>query len=123
MSIKQTTTPSAFQKFVGSTLGRWVITAVLTAITFGLLVLFMVLGVNNDMPFLIIVPLAIFAIFGWKSLNRIQPDMFLFLSFAGWAIYILVKFILSCVVGSIATPIFIGKKISVSVRDIQKDSR
>lgn len=41
---------------------------------------------------------------GWQFLNKITPSMFLFLSFAGWVVYFLVKTILSFMIGFIALP-------------------
>lgn len=37
--------------------------------------------------------------YGWSLLNKITPSMFLWLSWVGWLIYILIKLILSYVVG------------------------
>lgn len=55
------------------------------------------------------------AIFGWKSLNQIQPVMFLWLSFVGWIIYFVVKFILAALVGLFVTPWMLGKKIGLMI--------
>lgn len=47
----------------------------------------------------------IFAFFGWKSLNKIQPSMFIWMPFIGWIIYFLIKFLLSTIVGLFVTPV------------------
>lgn len=52
---------------------------------------------------------------GWKVLNKIQPNMFLFLPLIGWVIYFLIKFSLAYFVGLVAFPVNIyrywkGKK-------------
>ena len=52
------------------------------------------------------------AIFGWLSLNRIQPSMFLWLSWGGWFAYIINKFVLSALIGLFVTPWYISKLIN-----------
>jgi hypothetical protein len=42
---------------------------------------------------------------GWKIVTFIQPKMFLFMSFGGWVVYFLIKFVLSCFAGIVALPI------------------
>ena len=53
----------------------------------------------------------VFAYFGWKMLNRIQPAMFIWMPLIGWAIYFAVKFILSALIGAFVAPVVIAKKI------------
>jgi hypothetical protein len=48
---------------------------------------------------------------GWKVVTFIQPKMFLFLSFGGWVVYFLIKFVISCFVGIVALPIGLIKLI------------
>ena len=48
---------------------------------------------------------------GWKAITFLQPKMFLFLSFMGWFIYFLIKFILSVFVGLVALPLGLIKLI------------
>lgn len=42
---------------------------------------------------------------GWKTLNRITPQMFLFMSFMGWAFYFLIKGFSSLFVGLVSLPL------------------
>lgn len=42
---------------------------------------------------------------GWKTLNRITPDIFLFLPIVGWLIFFMAKFLLSIIVGVFMLPI------------------
>lgn len=42
---------------------------------------------------------------GWKSLNRITPNIFLFLPILGWVLFFIVKFLLSIAVGLIMLPV------------------
>lgn len=51
----------------------------------------------------------IFAFFGWRALNKIQPAMFVWMPLIGWVIYFYVKFILSAIVGVFVTPVVIFK--------------
>ena len=56
---------------------------------------------------------------GWKIITFIQPRMFLFLSFFGWLIYFLIKFILAYFIGIVALPIGLVKMI-VSIASAKK---
>lgn len=47
----------------------------------------------------------VFTVNGWQWLNRIQPNMFLFLPIVGWLIYFFVKFIIALWVGFVAFPV------------------
>ena len=42
--------------------------------------------------------------FGWSTLNKITPHIFLFLSWIGWIIYLSAKFTLSMMIGMFVTP-------------------
>ena len=42
---------------------------------------------------------------GWKALNRITPNIFLFLPIIGWVIYFVLKIFLSGVIGVFLLPI------------------
>lgn len=57
--------------------------------------------------FLIVVGFYIGAavIAGWKTLNRITPNIFLFLPIVGWLIFFMAKFLLSIIVGVFMLPI------------------
>ena len=62
-----------------------------------------------------VIVIAICAFFGWRALSRIQPAMFLWMSWTGWFVYIFVKFFLSAVIGLFVTPWVISKWISKKV--------
>ena len=49
---------------------------------------------------------------GWKTLNKLTSNYFLFLPLIGWAIYFLIKLIASIHVGFFVTPFRIIKKIN-----------
>ena len=42
---------------------------------------------------------------GWKALNRITPNVFLFLPIIGWVVYFAIKILLSSVIGIFLLPI------------------
>lgn len=48
--------------------------------------------------------------FGWRALSRIQPRMFLFMSFFGWMMYYYLKFVLSYFVGPVAAIRYLKKR-------------
>lgn len=48
---------------------------------------------------------------GWRTLSRITPSVFLFLPLIGWAIYFMIKFMLSLMIGWFMLPIRIVKNI------------
>lgn len=41
---------------------------------------------------------------GWSALNKITPNIFLFMSWIGWIIYFIVKLIISIIIGMFVTP-------------------
>ena len=50
---------------------------------------------------------------GWKTLNRVTPQVFLFLPIIGWVLYFLLKGVLSLFVGLVALPVRMVKNIMV----------
>lgn len=57
------------------------------------------------------------AVAGWQALNRIQPAMFLWMSWIGWLVYFLVKFVLSAVLGLFIAPYYLAKRILNSINE------
>lgn len=41
---------------------------------------------------------------GWSALNKITPNIFLFMPLIGWVIYFVIKFVLSLMIGMFVTP-------------------
>lgn len=41
---------------------------------------------------------------GWSALNKITPNLFLFMSWFGWVIYFVIKLIISMIIGMFVTP-------------------
>jgi hypothetical protein len=102
---------SPFLQFLASVGGRVVITIVLAAIIYGLIGL--LAGTENT---IIMVILCIgCGYFGWQSLNKITPNLFLWMPLGAWAIYYIVKGLLSVCVGTIVAPLWLGKRISYAL--------
>ncbi|MCL2403144.1 MAG: hypothetical protein FWC86_02765 [Coriobacteriia bacterium] len=79
------------------------------------LVIGLVIGVMMEAPLGSVIIFGLWAAcipFGWKTLTKITPRMFLFLPLVGWFIYFALKFALACVVGIVAMPIFVIKAIA-----------
>ena len=73
------------------------------------------LATNGDgTPFILTVLSALYIAcipFGWRFLNSITPDIFLFLPLIGWVIYFMVKFFLASLLGVFIAPVQIYKMI------------
>ena len=57
------------------------------------------------------------AIFGWRALTRIQPAMFVWMSWGGWLAYFAIKLVLSTLIGFVVAPFIIGKMAGERIRD------
>jgi len=97
--------------FFATKAGKAVIIILGYLIIFGLIML--CINIEVGMP--IIAVISIF--FGWRFLNRITPDMFLFLSCTGWIVYFMVKLFLSAAVGLFVAPFHIARLIANIVSD------
>lgn len=62
-----------------------------------------------------LIVVGVWAVFGWKGLSKIQPNIFLIMPIAGWVVYIIVKGILSIVLGIFIAPYQISKMIRNSL--------
>lgn len=115
--VEQTETSqgTAYRSKGKVSLGKSIIIGVVTAILY-----IIVLGVaalisaKTFDAFIYIV----FAYFGWKTLNRIQSAMFVWMPLIGWVIYFVVKFILSAIIGAFVAPVVIGKGIYNKVESL-----
>lgn len=104
---------SPILQFLASMGGRVVLTIVFAAIIYGILMA----ASQTDNTVLLGIVLLGCGYFGWQSLNKITPNIFLWMPLAGWAIYFLVKGLLSIIVGAFIAPFWIGKKISSVVME------
>ena len=101
-----------FLDFLASTAGKVCMTIVFSLIIYGIIYAASVAGSSE----VALVTAAICAFFGWRALNRITPDMFLFLSCTGWIVYFFIKLCLSVAIGTFVAPYQLGKLISNAIQ-------
>ena len=102
-----------FKQFLASTLGRIVLTIVMTILLFGIFLLV----AHFEIQFMIYIIAAVCTYFGWKALNFITPNIFLIMPIAGWIIYFVIKFIVALAIGVFVAPFQIGKAISQKISE------
>ena len=100
-----------FKEFLYSSAGKAVIIIVGYIVILGVILA----AVQSEATALVGITLAVCAVFGWKALNKITPDMFLFMSITGWIIYFGVKAFLSIFIGAFVAPFQISKMISNAI--------
>ena len=103
-------------KFICTKSGKFGLTIALYGIVFAVMALLIGLDL---LPVTLLFTLA-FSIGGWKALNRIQPSMFLVMSWMGWLFYFLIKFFLSLLIGMFVTPYVVSKKIAGTIQEYVK---
>lgn len=91
---------------------RIIITIISCAVIWGLTYLLWMAG--NSLSWVVYI---ICAIFGWRVLNMIQPDLFLWMPLLGWLLYFFIKFILAACIGFFVAPFVIGKKLGATISD------
>ncbi len=106
--MEQSNQPNRVKEFFTSTLGRITITAVSALIIYGILVI----ALQSNSQVVLFITLAVCAIFGWKALNRITPNIFIIGTTNFWLGYFLIKGLLSMLIGALIAPFQIGKMIS-----------
>lgn len=104
----------SFNEFLCSSAGRVGMIVVFYAIILLLLLGCMTIFENSTYAPLIIA--VVLGFFGWKSLNKIQPDIFLFMPIIGWVIYFFIKGALSIVIGTFVAPFILAKYVANSVQ-------
>ena len=102
-----------FKEFLLSTGGKAAMIIVLYFIIWG----FMGAMAAIEASFVAVIFAIFLGYFGWGALNRITPDIFLFMSIGGWAIYFLIKGFLSVAIGMFVAPFVIAKKIANSIQN------
>ncbi len=107
-------TKSGFKEFMATKTGRIVLTVICAGIIWGCIAL-----LASASGILMMIPLVLCAYFGWNALNRIQPSMFLWMSWVGWIIYFFVKLLLAIAIGYIVAPIVLGKQLAEKLGETQ----
>ena len=103
-------------KFICTKSGKLGLTIALYGIVFAI----MGLLIGLDLLPVTLVFILAFSIGGWKALNRIQPSMFLVMSWVGWFFYFFIKFCLSLLIGMFVTPFVVSKKIAGVIQEYVK---
>ena len=98
------------RNFLVSDVGYYVLSIVIAIIIWGIAV-----ALWTSQGELALIVIFACAVFGWQALNRIQPAMFIWMSWTGWIIYFCVKFILSAIIGLFVAPFKIGKLIAGAI--------
>lgn len=99
--------------FLNTSYGRLLFIVVFYIIVFALI--FLLIQSGNNFITLTIMLMCTF--FGWISLNRIQPTVFLWVSVLGWIIYIIIKLSLAYIIGVFVAPYIISKKVLLLLMD------
>lgn len=103
---------SGFKEFLLSQAGKVTMIAFFCIVIWGLVALFA--GMNSEVIASIL--LLLLSYFGWKALDKITPNIFLFMPIIGWVIYFIVKFILAFFVGFFVAPFQIAKMITNAIQ-------
>lgn len=101
--------------FLASMLGRLVMFIVCYAVAFGIVFGVAALASSMDIPFLMLIVLVPIIICGWHFIDWLTPAMFVWMSWAGWAIYFVIKLMASCFLGFFIAPYHIAKTICDNV--------
>lgn len=104
---------SKFKRIILSNGGYIGMIVILYIIIWGI----MVALTATDSMVIALIYVALFTYFGWLALNKITPQMFVWMPLKGWIIYFVVKFILSIIVGMFVAPFQIAKKITAAVQN------
>lgn len=106
----------SFKDFICSPLGKGALIAVLYVVILGLFVLLITTTYESSSG----APAAIMALgfgfFGWKSLNKIRPSMFLIMPIVGWLFYFAIKGMISVMIGMFIAPFVISKKVTEMIQ-------
>ena len=105
-------TNSKFKTFLLSKTGKWTMIALFYVIIF----LLGMLAVGSRNEIFVMAYGIIVIVFGWLSLSKITPNIFLVLPIVGWLIFFVVKFFLSIFVGMFTTPFYVSKLITKLVQ-------
>ncbi len=104
----------SFRDFICSPLGKGALIVVLYVIILSLFAL--LVNITESGSTVAIIMCLCFGVFGWKALNKIQPNIFLIMPIVGWLIFFIVKGVLSVLLGLFVAPFVISKKITEMVQ-------
>ena len=110
---KKWITHRTFKDFLLSKGGYIGMIAILYLVIWGI----MLALISTNATIIAFVYLGVFTFFGWKALNKITPEMFVWMPLKGWLIYFVIKFILSFFIGMFVAPFQIAKMITIAIQD------
>lgn len=99
------------KSFFASKAGRITITLLFLVLIWG----FIFLLVELEAEYGAIALAVICGFFGWRALNRITPNIFLFMSWVGWLFYFTIKGSLAFLIGLFVAPFQISKWIANAI--------
>lgn len=103
---------SSFKNFLTSQAGKTILIVLMYIIIWGLMLLITkIFSSGTGQSIAAVVFIVVFSFFGWKSLNKITPDIFLVMPVGGWIAYFVIKLVLSIIVGVFVAPYVIAKNI------------
>lgn len=109
----------SFKEFLTTSTGGIVLTLICYIVCIGIMLIVGSFGNSaggsNVGSILSLIVVGVWAVFGWKGLSKIQPNIFLIMPIGGWVIYILIKGFLSIVLGIFIAPYQISKMIRNSL--------
>ena len=103
-----------FVAYLTSPAGYYVLCALLALVIWGIIALLWFSA--GDIAS---VAVLVCSVFGWQTLNRIQPTMFIWMPLIGWLIYFIVKFVLSAMIGFFVAPFRIAKWVAAIITSNQ----
>ncbi len=103
---------SKLKGFFISKLGYYAMVAVFAYVLWGITIN----SLNSDGAVALIIMLCC-TYFGWKTLSRIQPEAFSWLTGIAWLIYIWTKFSVSVFIGVVVAPFRLAKRITCLIND------
>ena len=107
------------KQFICSPIGKLIMIAALFILFFGIFLLLILTLENTVFAF---VYAALFIYFGWKSLDVVQPNVFLVMPIGGWFLYGLMKGLLSFFIGIFVAPIALSNMISTKIQQAVGDT-
>ncbi len=99
---------SKVKEFFTSFIGRLTITVVGMVLIYGILMA----ALASSSQVVLLITWSVCAIFGWRALNRITPNIFLIGTMNFWLLYFLIKGLLALLLGALIAPFQIAKMIS-----------
>ena len=105
-----------FRDFICSPLGKFAMIAVMYVVILGLFTLLLTTTYESTSGTPAIIMALCFGYFGWQSLNRVTPKIFLIMPIVGWIFYFAIKGMLSVMIGMFIAPFVISKKITEIVQ-------